>query len=67
MCRIVRMTVYVASAAGFVEQPAVANGASDLLVELFGEAGKHARVAVSAPDLPLGAPVEVELIAEISS
>ncbi len=43
----------------------VANGASDLFVEVFGDAGRHARAAVGAPELPLGAPVEVELIAEI--
>jgi enamine deaminase RidA (YjgF/YER057c/UK114 family) len=65
--RVVRMTVYVASAAGFVDQPAVANGASDLLVKIFGEEGKHARVAVSSPELPLGSPVEVEMIVEVRS
>src|SRR5439155_25321808 len=65
--RVVRMTVYVASGAGFVDQPAVANGASDLLVEVFGEEGKHARVAVSSPELPLGSPVEVEMIVEVRS
>jgi enamine deaminase RidA (YjgF/YER057c/UK114 family) len=63
--RIVKVTVWVASAHGFKDQPKVANGASDLLVEVFGEAGRHARAAVGAPELPLGAPVEVELIAEI--
>jgi enamine deaminase RidA (YjgF/YER057c/UK114 family) len=63
--RIVKVTVFVASAEGFTDQPKVANGASDLLVELFGDAGRHARAAVGAPELPLGAPVEVELIAEI--
>jgi enamine deaminase RidA (YjgF/YER057c/UK114 family) len=63
--RIVKVTVWVASAAGFTDQPKVANGASDLLVEVFGEAGRHARAAVGATALPLGAPVEVELIAEI--
>jgi enamine deaminase RidA (YjgF/YER057c/UK114 family) len=65
--RIVRVGVFVASAEGFTDQPTVANGASDLLVELFGEAGRHARAAVAAPELPLGAPVEVELIAEIEA
>ncbi len=64
--RIVKLTVWVASGDGFSEQPKVANGASDLLVEVFGEAGKHARAAVSAPALPLGAPVEVEVVAEVS-
>ena len=64
--RILKVTVWVASGEGFVEQPKVANGASDLLVEVFGEMGKHARAAVSAPSLPLGAPLEDELIAEVS-
>jgi enamine deaminase RidA (YjgF/YER057c/UK114 family) len=63
--RIVKLTVWVASADGFTDQPKVANGASDLLVEVFGEAGRHARSAVAAPELPLGAPVEMELIAEV--
>ncbi len=63
--RVVKVTVWVASTEGFTEQSKVANGASDLFVEVFGDAGKHARAAVSAPSLPLGAPVEVELIAEI--
>jgi enamine deaminase RidA (YjgF/YER057c/UK114 family) len=62
---VVKVTVWVASTEGFTEQPVVANGASDLFVEVFGEAGKHARAAVSAPALPLGAPVEVEVVAEI--
>lgn len=64
--RILKVTVWVASGEGFFDQPKVANGASDVLVEVFGEAGKHARAAVSAPSLPLGAPVEVEVIADIS-
>lgn len=63
--RIVRMDVFVASAPGFTEQPSVANGASDLLVEVFGDAGKHARAAVGVKELPLDAPVEVVLTAEI--
>jgi enamine deaminase RidA (YjgF/YER057c/UK114 family) len=50
----------------FTAHPAVVNGASDLLGEVFGEAGKHARSAVGVASLPLGAPVEVELIVEIS-
>ncbi|MGH2676375.1 MAG: RidA family protein, partial [Actinomycetota bacterium] len=62
---IAKVTVWVASTDDFTEQPRVANGASDLLVEVFGDAGKHARAAVSAPVLPLGVPVEVELIAEL--
>ena len=63
--RVVKATVFVASAPGFTDQPKVANGASDLFVDVFGEAGKHARVAVGCTELPLGAPVEVEVIAEI--
>jgi enamine deaminase RidA (YjgF/YER057c/UK114 family) len=64
--QIVRVGVFVASAEGFTDQPRVANGASDLLVEVFGEAGRHARTAVGVSELPLGAPVEVELIARVS-
>ena len=64
--RIAKVTVWVASTEGFTEQPKVANGASDVLGEVFGEAGKHARAAVSAPALPLGAPVEVEVVAELA-
>ncbi len=59
--RIVRVTGYVASAPGFTGQPAVINGASLLLGEVFGDAGKHARSAVGVAALPLGAPVEVEI------
>jgi enamine deaminase RidA (YjgF/YER057c/UK114 family) len=65
--RIVKMTVFVASAPGFIHQPEVANGASDLLAEVFGDAGRHARSAVGVPELPLGSPVEVEIIAEVSA
>lgn len=64
--RIVRMTGYVASDEGFTEQPFVINGASDLLVELFGEAGRHARVAVGVAELPMGVPVELELIVRLA-
>jgi len=64
--RVVRMVGYVASAEGFVQQPAVINGASDLLVKIFGEAGRHARIAVGAAELPLNAPVELELILEVA-
>lgn len=63
--RIAKVTVFVASAEKFTDQPKVANGASDLFVEVFGDAGRHARAAVGASALPLGAPVEVELIAEV--
>lgn len=63
--RIVMVNVFVASGLGFTEQPKVANGASDLLVEIFGDAGRHARTSVGPAQLPLGAPVEVALIAQI--
>jgi enamine deaminase RidA (YjgF/YER057c/UK114 family) len=63
--RIVKISVFVNSAEGFTEQPKVANGASDLLVEIFGEAGKHARSAVGVNELPIDAAVEIEMIAEI--
>jgi len=62
---IVQMTVFVSSAAGFTEQPEVANGASDVLVEIFGEPGKHARAAIGVAELPRGAPVEVTMVAKI--
>ena len=60
--RVVKVVGYVASAEGFVQQPQVLNGASDLLVTIFGEAGRHARVAVGAAELPRGAAVEIEVI-----
>jgi enamine deaminase RidA (YjgF/YER057c/UK114 family) len=63
--RIVRVGVFVASSPGFFRQHEVANGATDLLVELFGEAGRPARAAVGVPALPLNAPVEVEVVAEV--
>lgn len=63
--RIVKVTGFVASAAGFTGQPAVINGASELLCEVFGEAGRHARSAVGVAVLPAGTPVEVELIAAV--
>ena len=63
--RIVKMTGYVASHEGFREQPYVINGASDLLVEIFGEAGRHARAAVGVAELPMGVPVELELIVQL--
>jgi len=62
---VVKVDVFVASASGFTEQPAVANGASDLLVEVFGEEGRHARAAVGVKELPLGATVEVGLLAQL--
>jgi enamine deaminase RidA (YjgF/YER057c/UK114 family) len=63
--RIVKVTGFVASAPGFGGQPQVVNGASELLIEVFGEDGRHARSAVGVAELPLNAPVEVELIAEV--
>ena len=65
VARVVKVTGFVASAEGFTGQPAVLNGASDLLGEIFGEAGRHARSAVGVAELPLGAPVEVELVVEL--
>ena len=64
--KVVKVTGFVASAPGFTGQPGVINGASNLLGEVFGEAGRHARSAVGVSELPLGAPVEVELIVEVS-
>ncbi|TKB67935.1 MAG: RidA family protein [Nitrospira sp.] len=64
--RIVKMVGHIASAPGFTDQPQVLNGASDLLVSLFGDAGRHARVAVGAAELPRQAPVEIELIVELT-
>jgi len=62
---VVRVGVWVASDAGFTGQPGVANGASDLLVQVFGDAGKHARAAVGTNVLPLGTAVEVEVLFEV--
>ena len=64
---IVRMTGYVCSAAGFTEQAQVVNGASELMSTVLGERGVHARIAVGVTALPLGAAVELEVIAELSS
>ena len=64
--RVVKVVGFVASAPGFTGQPGVINGASEFLGEVFGEAGRHARSAVGVASLPLGAPVEVELIVEIA-
>lgn len=63
--RIVKVTGFVASAPGYDRQPAVINGASELLRDVFGSGGEHARAAVGVAELPLGVPVEVELIAEV--
>jgi enamine deaminase RidA (YjgF/YER057c/UK114 family) len=62
---IVKLDVFVASATGFTDHPKVANGASDLLVEVFGDEGRHARAAVGVPELPLGAAVEVALLVQV--
>jgi enamine deaminase RidA (YjgF/YER057c/UK114 family) len=63
--RVVKVVGFVASAPGFNGQPGVINGASELLGEVFGDAGAHARSAVGVSELPLNAPVEVELIVEV--
>ena len=65
IARIVRLNVFVNSSAGFTEQAKVANGASDLLLQLFGDAGKHTRCAIGAAELPLNAPVELDIVAEV--
>lgn len=65
--RVVKVVGFVASAPGFNGQPSVINGASDLLAEVFGDKGAHARSAVGVSELPLNAPVEVELIVEVGS
>jgi enamine deaminase RidA (YjgF/YER057c/UK114 family) len=66
LVRVVKVVGFVASAAGFTGQPAVVNGASELFGAVFGEAGRHARSAVGVAELPLGAPVEVEAVFEVS-
>ncbi len=65
--RVVKVVGFVASAPGFNGQPGVVNGASELLAEVFGDAGAHARSAVGVSELPLDAPVEVELIVEVGA
>lgn len=64
--QIVKVVGFVASAAGFTGQPAVVNGASELFVNVFGDAGRHARSAVGVAALPLGAPVEIEVVARVA-
>lgn len=64
--RIVKLGAFVNSAPSFTDQPKIANGASDLMVEVFGDAGKHTRSAVGVPVLPLGAAVEVDAIVALS-
>lgn len=63
--RIIRLCVFVCSADDFFDHPKVANGASDLMTEIFGDAGRHVRAAVGAAALPMNASVEVELMAEL--
>jgi enamine deaminase RidA (YjgF/YER057c/UK114 family) len=63
--RIVKLGVFVNSTGDFTDQPKVANGASELMVALFGDAGRHARSAVGVPVLPLGAAVEIDAIVEV--
>jgi enamine deaminase RidA (YjgF/YER057c/UK114 family) len=63
--RIVKLGVFVNSSADFTDQPKVANGASELMQDVFGEAGRHARAAVGVPALPLGVAVEVDAIVEV--
>ena len=65
LVRIVRLGVFVASDATFTDQPKVVNGASDLIVEIFGDKGKHARFAVGAPALPFDVAVEIDAVFEI--
>jgi enamine deaminase RidA (YjgF/YER057c/UK114 family) len=65
--RVVKMTGFVASDPGFTGQPQVVNGASELMLEVFGDAGRHARSAVGTSVLPLDAPVEIELIVEVAA
>jgi enamine deaminase RidA (YjgF/YER057c/UK114 family) len=66
VAQVVKVVGFVASAPGFTAQPVVLNGASELLGEIFGAAGRHARSAVGVAELPLGAPVEIELVVEAS-
>jgi enamine deaminase RidA (YjgF/YER057c/UK114 family) len=64
--RVVKVTGYVNATPDFTQHPQVVNGASDLLAEVFGDIGRHARAAVGVGSLPLGVPVEVELIVEVN-
>lgn len=63
--RVVRMGVFVNSSRGFTDQAKVANGASDLLADIFGDAGRHVRAAVGVNELPLDAPIEIELMVQV--
>ncbi len=64
--RIIKLSGYVNGTEGFIDQPKVVDGASDLMSEVFGDVGRHARIALGANSLPLGSAVEIDLIAEIS-
>lgn len=66
VARVIKLTGFVNSTADFTDQPKVVNGCSDLMVEVFGDAGRHARSAVSAASLPLGVAVEIEAIFEVA-
>jgi len=63
--RVLKLTCFVACGPGFTDQPTVANGASDLIAEIFGEAGRHVRAAVGVSSLPLGVPVEIEYVLQL--
>ncbi len=65
--RIVKLGVFISSAATFTDQPKVANGASELMQDVFGEAGRHARSAVGVPVLPLGAAVEIDAVVAVKA
>lgn len=65
--QIVKLTVFVNSAEGFSSQPKVANGASEFVLQVFGDAGKHSRSAVGVSELPLNAPVEIEMVVKIKA
>jgi enamine deaminase RidA (YjgF/YER057c/UK114 family) len=66
VARVVQLTAFVASSPEFMAQPSVANGASDLMAEVFGERGRHARAAVGVPVLPLDSPVEIAFVFELT-
>lgn len=63
--QVVKLTVFVNSADGFTNQPKVANGASELLLKIFGDAGKHVRSAVGVNELPIDAPLEIEMVVKL--
>jgi len=66
VARFIKLGIFVASTPGFTDQPKVGNGASDLLVQVFGDAGRHARSAVGVAVLPLGVPVEIDAIVALT-